>query len=83
MPNGDVLIATLPKNRREELRIALSEYKGYRRISVRIWANDNKEARPTRQGFSVSVESGKKLLSAITAAIKAAEELWGKEEPTS
>ena len=36
----DKLIATIPKNTTEEIRIELGEYRGYDLVSIRVWAED-------------------------------------------
>lgn len=44
-------IATVQKNRREELRFTLDEFKGHRFVTMRIYA-------PTRDGAMVPTKSG-------------------------
>ena len=67
------LISTIPKNGREEIRVALDEFetKGatYDMISVRVFYEDGDEYRPGRNGLNVRVD----LLPAIVAALRDAE----------
>lgn len=71
------LIATIPKNGREEIRVALDEFEAgdvmYNMFSVRVFYEDGGEYRPGRNGLNVRVE----LLPAIVAALRKAEtEAW-------
>ena len=67
------LIATIPNNGREEIRVALDEFQAkdttYDMISVRVFYEDGGEHRPGRNGLNVRVE----LLPAIVAALRDAE----------
>ena len=67
------LISTIPKNGREEIRVALDEFKTkettYDMISVRVFYEDGGEHKPGRNGLNVRVE----LLPAIVAALRDAE----------
>ncbi len=67
------LIATIPKNGREEIRVSLDEFKTkdatYDMVSVRVFYEDGGEYRPGRNGLNVRVE----LLPAIVAALRDAE----------
>lgn len=78
--DDDLVIATIPKNTREEIRVVLSEFKSYRRIGVRIWARTSEGAVPTRQGFAVSVERCPELIAALVAALEAAAVAWAAKE---
>ncbi len=64
------LIATIPKNGREEIRVSLDEFKTkdatYDMVSVRVFYEDGGEYRPGRNGLNVRVE----LLPAIVAALR-------------
>ena len=66
-------IRTIPKNGREEIRVALDEFKTktatYDMISVRVFYEDGDEYRPGRNGLNVRVD----LLPAIVAALQEAE----------
>ena len=67
------LIATIPKNACQEIRVALDEFKAadatYNMVSVRVFYEDGGEYRPGRNGLNVRVE----LLPAIVAALRDAE----------
>ena len=67
------LIATIPKNGREKILVALDEFKTkdttYDMISVRVFYEDGGEYRPGRNGLNVRVT----LLPAIVAALRDAE----------
>ncbi len=67
-------IASIPKNQREEIRVALSEFekdgRTYDMVSARVYydAGDG-EMKPGRNGINVSV----KLLPDLAAALRQAE----------
>ncbi len=67
------LIAMIPKNGSQEIRVALDEFKAkdttYDMISVRVFYEDGGEYHPGRNGLNVRVE----LLPAIVAALRDAE----------
>ena len=67
------LISTIPKNGREEIRVALDEFQtkdaSYDMVSMRVFFEDGGEYRPGRNGLNVRVE----LLPAILAALREAE----------
>ncbi len=54
------LIATIPKNAREEIRVALDEFETkdttYDMVSVRVFYEDGGEYRPGRNGLNVRVD---------------------------
>lgn len=62
------VIATLPRNDREEIRIALSSFKGKARCDVRVWYLAGDEYRPGRQGISLPIEQLPEILSALRGA---------------
>ena len=66
-------IRTIPKNGREEIRVALDEFKAkdttYDMVSVRVFFEDGGEYRLGRNGLNVRV----KFLPAIVAALQEAE----------
>ncbi len=67
------LISTIPKNGREEIRVALDEFEtkgaSYDMVSVRAFYEDGGEYRPGRNGLNVRVD----LLPAIVTALREAE----------
>lgn len=67
----DKLVAQIPKNAREAIRIELNEYKGKQLASIRVWADkgDGSPAIATPKGLTVSIA----LLPRINAALTEAE----------
>ncbi|MFH1868021.1 MAG: transcriptional coactivator p15/PC4 family protein [Candidatus Omnitrophota bacterium] len=60
-------IATFDKNKFEEIRIGIKEYKGFDLIDLRVWV-DSKEAGgkvPTAKGLSLNVELFSKFKAAV------------------
>ena len=67
------LIATVPKNSREELRVALSEFKGHPFVDVRVFADMGHEDRsPTKAGVTIKLGSIRAMINALEAAHAAA-----------
>lgn len=64
-------IATVKKNTMDEIRVELSEYKGFNLASIRVWTehNDKDEMVPTKKGVSFKVS----LLPEIREALEKAE----------
>jgi len=61
----DTLIAVIPKNAREELRLTLGEYRGYPLAQLRVWfKGDDGAVRPSKSGVAFRVS----LLRDITEA---------------
>lgn len=67
------VIATIPKNRREELRVSLGEYRGHQLVSLRVWfeAQDG-TMRPGNSGVALKVEALPELVAAIIEAERVA-----------
>ncbi len=63
-------LAVIPKNQKEEVRIALSSFKGRNLIDVRTYAvwGDDPAPRPTRNGVSLSVDRLPDLIAALQSA---------------
>lgn len=61
-------ISTIPKNSREELRIALTEFNGHQLADLRIYVAGD-DPKPTKKGVTVNVA----LLPELVAALQAAE----------
>jgi Transcriptional Coactivator p15 (PC4) len=64
-------IAIIPKNQREEIRIELSEFKGYDLINLRVWAqprNGDGERIPTKAGIACKVALLPELIRALQSA---------------
>lgn len=69
MDKSYALIATVPKNSREEIRVGLSEFKGQRLVDVRVYAGDaGSERTPTKKGIAAKVERLPELIAALQAA---------------
>lgn len=68
-------IATFDKNKFEEIRIGIKEYKGFDLIDLRVWV-DSKDAGskvPTAKGLSLNVElfpQFKKAILDLEAVLK-------------
>ncbi len=70
------IVAEIPKNAREVIRVSLDEYRGYDLISVRVWANDpDRGAIPIKSGFAMRVDR----LSDLVEAVKEAERIAHQE----
>ena len=69
----DKLIATIPKNKREEIRVALSEYEHdgqvFDMVSARVFfLNDAGELQAGRNGLNIVVRRLPELIAALQAA---------------
>lgn len=65
--NTDTIIATIPKNRREELRVTLGEFKGHQLLQLRAWISES--GLPTKNGFGLQAA----LIPALRQALQDAE----------
>lgn len=64
-----VLIARIPKNAREELRVELSTYNGHNLASVRVYAKlPDGACLPTKKGIAVKVTALDRVLEALCEA---------------
>lgn len=70
----DELIATIPKNKLEEVRVGIDEFKGHDLVSMRVWADPygGDERVPTKKGLSVRVQLLPDLITALQEAEKEA-----------
>ena len=70
MPLEPLTLATIPKSKKEEVRVCLAPFKGVSRIDVRTYATwgDVEERRPTRDGINLPVESIPDLIRGLQAA---------------
>lgn len=74
----DRVVAEIPKNKRETLRVSLSNYNGQDLISIRVWFEaDDGHMRPSSKGLSCRV---KMLPDIIEALAKAAQEVGVQPE---
>ena len=72
------VIAVLPKNRRESLRIALDQYQGSNLVDLRVVVELSETsglATPTRKGVALRVEMLPDLIEALGKAAAKAREL--------
>jgi hypothetical protein len=65
------VVADIPKNQRETIRVELDEYEGNQLVATRVWYSDDGELKPTRKGLSIAI----KHLPAIRAALEQAEKV--------
>jgi hypothetical protein len=72
-----VLIARLPKNADEEVRISLDEFRGEKLLDIRIYASFTiaRARMPTKRGISIPVEMLPDLLDALQDAVAKARKL--------
>ncbi|EME68267.1 transcriptional coactivator-like protein [Paramagnetospirillum caucaseum] len=61
------VIATIPKNASEVVKVELTEFNGHDLVGIRVWTKDTD--RPTQKGVTVAVA----MLPAILAALATAE----------
>jgi hypothetical protein len=70
--SDNVVIAELPKNARETLRVTVGEFKGHRLIGLRVWAPGDGGPIPTKQGFAIAPEKLDALIEALIRARRTA-----------
>jgi len=66
------MIATIPKNAREEIHVTRTEYQGVPLVDARVYALPavpGGEPTPTKKGLSLRPETWAELLGAIEAAL--------------
>ncbi|KKB12384.1 hypothetical protein VE25_07480 [Devosia geojensis] len=70
----DQIIATIPKNANEELRISLTEYQGHRLCAVRVYYDprDGGDMRPGKSGVNVRLTMLPEIIEALQEAWKQA-----------
>ena len=63
----DQCIAVFPKNKFEEIRVQIKEFKGYDLVDIRVFAGtkDGEEKVPTGKGISVNVSHFLELKASI------------------
>ena len=66
----DQLIATFPKNKFEEIRVQIKEFKGYDLVDIRVFAGtkEGEEKVPTGKGISINVSHFMDLKKAVLEA---------------
>ena len=69
---GDIRVGTIAKNKLEELRITLREFKGHELVDIRVfaepYADDGNGKQATKRGVSLSVGKLPALIDALQAA---------------
>lgn len=65
----DECVSIFPKNKFEEIRVQIKEFKGYDLVDIRVFASakDGEEKVPTGKGVSVNVSHFTELKKAILA----------------
>lgn len=77
----DVVVGSIPKNQREEIRVTLSNFKGHDLVGARIWFKTKEgEPRPSSKGITVNVRVLPELIGLLEEAEKKAIELGVLEE---
>ena len=68
----DQLVASFPKNKFEEVRVSVKEFKGYDLLDIRVYAStkDGEDKVPTGKGISVNVSHFMELKKAFLEAEK-------------
>jgi len=63
----DICVASFPKNKFEEIRVQVKEFKGYDLVDIRVFAGtrDGEEKVPTGKGISINVSHFNELKKAI------------------
>ena len=71
---SETIIATIPKNSREHIRIGLGDFKGHNLFSVRVWVNNanSGESLPTQKGLTAGVALLPAVIEALQATLKRA-----------
>ena len=71
---GDMtkLVATIRKNRREQVQVELSEYQGHDLVQVRIYVDNGAKFIPTPKGIAVRVALLPELVAALAEAARQA-----------
>ena len=72
----DKLIASFQKNKFEEVRVQIKEFKGYDLLDIRVYTalKESEEKIPTGKGLSINVTHFIELKNAVLAAEKVLKE---------
>jgi hypothetical protein len=74
----DKIVATFPKNSREEVRVILTEFHGREIINIRVfWTSDGKNWNPSPKGLAIGVEK----IPVLLASLHQAAEALGQDTP--
>ena len=72
------IVATFPKNSREEVRVILTEFHGREIINIRVfWTSDGKTWNPSQKGLAIGVEK----IPLLLASLHQAAEVLGQDTP--
>lgn len=64
-----MIIAEIPKNRREVIRVECSEYQGHKLANVRVWfRTEDDELRPSKKGVSIKLQHAEEVAKALLEA---------------
>jgi hypothetical protein len=68
------LVATLPKNKTEELRVSLDHFNGHDLISLRVWfQSQDGDQHPGKSGLALRVQALPELIAALEKALAEAD----------
>lgn len=63
------LLASIPKNRREEYRVTRDTFKGLDLVQIRVWfVADDGEFRPSQKGVAIRLETLPSIIDALNRA---------------
>lgn len=70
---ADELIATVQKNRQEEIRVSFSEFNGHQLLNLRVWFEaDDGNMRPGKAGLAFKIDKLPDFADAISLALEKA-----------
>lgn len=66
----DTILAEIPREGGEVLRISIGEFKGRKLLNIRIWYTDSEsgELRPTKKGVTVNAGQYQNFMKAVESA---------------
>jgi len=69
----ETIVATIPKNSREYVRVGLGSFKGYELFSIRVWIQkDDGTHIPTQKGITCSVALLPPVIEALQSTLEEA-----------
>ncbi len=71
----DVIVGQIEKNKREVIRVTLSNFKGHDLVGLRIWFKAGDDFKPSSKGIALNVRVLPQLIGLMVDAEKKAEEL--------
>ncbi len=71
----DVIVGSIVKNKREEIRVTLSTFKGHDLVGCRIWFKAKDDYKPSSKGIALNVRILPELIGLLEEAEKKAVEL--------